>query len=109
MSRTPRPPDSCHVTLSFIYLGNGLRSRSETPTSTGRNLIEKGNVINTNSPGIGGESSKNNSTNNLIKGSKVSDTAAPGPAGPRQRKPLEPQNSVTSEKDTLLKETIKGI
>ncbi len=89
-----------------------MRSRSETPTGAGRNVIEKsvggvvgGSIINNEKDGNvgGGSSAKNISTSNLIKGSRVSDKDR------NQRKPLESSNSVTSEKDTLLKETIKGI
>ncbi|OXA40481.1 Arrestin domain-containing protein 2 [Folsomia candida] len=111
------------VYVSVTSQGNGTRSRSETPTGVGRNAIEKdggasnmiiNNKNNTNTTIVGGAGSAatNSKTNassaatNLIKGSKVSDT---GGGAPRTQRKLESSNSVTSEKDTLLKETIKGI
>lgn len=75
-------------------------------------IINNKNNTNTTIVGGAGSAATNSKTNassaatNLIKGSKVSDT---GGGAPRTQRKLESSNSVTSEKDTLLKETIKGI
>jgi hypothetical protein len=98
----------------FIYL-TGKIIRSETPTSIGKNAINLGSSKgkegeNGNNNPETGVASRTNSTTNLIKGSKVSDGGGNGGANARaQRKPLESSNSVSSDKDVLLKETIKGI